>query len=91
MGIDISKIKVDEEAVLSIASFIVTSVVPLVAPGAAIIPVAVERVIPIARRMIQLSKADHFDPAELDALMKILEDQSALIQKDPDEPVAAPV
>lgn len=84
--VDLSKIEVDEETVLSIASFIATAVVPMIAPGATIIPAAVERLIPIARRMIQMSKGDHFSQEELDALMKVLEEQSALIQQDPDAP-----
>lgn len=88
---DLSKIEVDEETVLSIASFIVTALVPLIAPGSTIIPLAVERVIPIARRMIQLAKSEHFSDAELDTLMQVLEEQSALIQKDPDMPEGAPV
>ena len=92
MGIDLSQIEVDEETGLSIASFVVTALAPTIAPGATISPPAGESAMPIVRSMMKMSKGDHFSEEELEALMKVLEEQSALIQKDPDDGVqGAPV
>lgn len=90
---DLSDIPVDEEAVKAVASIIVTRVVPLIIPGAApIAELALEIVIPIAREIIRVAKSDHFSDEELDALNKVINEQSAKIQQDPDADVQpAPV
>lgn len=81
---DLSQIDVDEETVKTVASLLITKVLPIVAPGATVIPLAIEVLIPIARTIIRVAKADHFTDEELDALNAVINEQSALIQKDPD-------
>lgn len=84
MALDLTKLgdDVDVETVLALASFLVSVAVP----GAAPVLKTIETAAPVALRIYKMVKSDHFSPEELESLNKLMNEQSAEIQKPLEEP-----